>query len=64
MSARRSLDKRRDSAVERLAALSAEHAQLMAILKGLESVLVDGRVGIMVGGGGGTSCGSGTGRRR
>lgn len=64
MSARRSLDKRRDSAVERLAALSAEHAQLLEILKGLESVLVEGRVGIMVGGRGSGGCGSGVGRRR
>lgn len=63
MSARRSLDKRRDSAVERLAALSAEHAQLLAILKGLESALVDGPVGVMVGAAGG-SCGGGSARRR
>lgn len=64
MSARRSLDKRRDSAVERLAALSAEHVQLLAILKGLESVLVEGRGGVMVGGGASGGCESGVGRRR
>jgi hypothetical protein len=36
---RRSLDKRRNSAVLRLQALSEEHTKLVAILKGLESVL-------------------------